>query len=226
MLGKPLSRWKPVSRWSKTIHACKNPQRILPFLSDGGWVGWGGVGMITFLSTATPMSNTHVHYNSIYCINMIYIYIYNLQAYIHILYVWSFYTSRHNIIHIYIYLHLTYYMVWGSLLSAAASFSFFAWSWTLEGLRTGFWYYICACHTAHTQWPPLTCLSQPEALSFCIRMPNIESVDVRSHVGAMSHMPTSGFHSASSSFDEIQTMSLCCPFFVFFTVSLPDMFLA
>ena len=115
-------------------------------------------------------------------------------------------------------------MVWGSLLSAAASFSFFAWSWTLEGLRTGFWYYICACHTAHTQWPPLTCLSQPEALSFCIRMPNIESVDVRSHVGAMSHMPTSGFHSASSSFDEIQTMSLCCPFFVFFTVSLPDIF--
>ena len=29
------------SSTTKTIHACKNPQRNLPFLSDGGWVGWG-----------------------------------------------------------------------------------------------------------------------------------------------------------------------------------------
>ena len=50
----------------------------MPFLSDGGWVGWGAMGMITFLSTATPMSNTHVQYHSIYCIHIFM----NILAYI------------------------------------------------------------------------------------------------------------------------------------------------
>lgn len=81
-----------------------------------------------------------------------------------------------------------------------------------------FWYDIFACHTAHTQSPSLSCLSELEALDFCTRKPNIEPVDARSHVGAvsrMTHMPTCDFPCPSQNLCEI----LCSPFCRFCSTS-------